>query len=219
MTKTYAHWIGGSWRDPGNGHYPVINPATEETVGHAPEADQADVDAAVRAARAAYDGWSRIAPRERAAVLDRAADLLAEHTPDLVPLVQAETGATLRVTSALQVPPAIDRFRRYARGALEPDTVPLAPLPMAATPLAPGGLIGAAAVRRPLVQGRGRGQRGGCGDPARPPLPVAQQPGLPPGGGGPRGGAAVVVPDPHRPVITGARTQGGTVVGHQDRLA
>ncbi len=150
MTKTYAHWIGGSWRDPGNGHYPVINPATEETVGHAPEADPADVDAAVRAARAAYDGWSRTAPRERAAVLDRAADLLAEHTPDLVPLVQAETGATLRVTSALQVPPAIDRFRRYARGALEPDTVPLAPLPMAATPLAPGGLIGAAAVRRPL---------------------------------------------------------------------
>ncbi|CAM5658191.1 Aldehyde dehydrogenase OS=Streptomyces antimycoticus OX=68175 GN=SANT12839_056450 PE=4 SV=1 [Streptomyces antimycoticus] len=80
-----------------------------------PRPTQADVDAAVRAARAAYDDWSRTAPRERAAVLDRVADLLAEHTPDLVPLVQAETGATLRVTSSLQVPPAIDRFRRYAR--------------------------------------------------------------------------------------------------------
>ncbi|MEU8822237.1 aldehyde dehydrogenase family protein [Streptomyces sp. NPDC048636] len=148
--RAYGHWIDGAWRAPGQGHYPVLNPATEETVGHAPEAAEADVDAAVRAARAAYDGWSRTAPRERAAVLDRVAALLAERAPDLVPLLQAETGATLRVTSALQVPPAVDRFRRYARGAVEPDTLPLAPLPMAATPLAPGGLIGAAAVRRPL---------------------------------------------------------------------
>lgn len=148
--KTYGHWIGGSWRAPGAGHYAVVNPATEETVGRAPEADEADADAAVRAARLAYDGWSRTAPRERAAVLDRAADLLAERAPGLVPLVQAETGATLRVTAALQVPPAADRFRRYARGAMEPDTVPLAPLPVTASPLAPGGLIGAAAVRRPV---------------------------------------------------------------------
>ncbi len=103
--NTYGHWTGGSWRAPGAGHYAVVNPATEETVGRAPEADDADVDEAVRAARAAYDGWSRTAPRERAAVLDRAADLLAERAPDLVPLVQAETGATLRVAAALQVPP------------------------------------------------------------------------------------------------------------------
>ncbi|WP_432036610.1 aldehyde dehydrogenase family protein [Streptomyces cucumeris] len=148
--RGYGHWIDGAWRAPGQGHYPVLNPATEETVGQAPEAAEADVDAAVRAARAAYDGWSRTAPRERAAVLDRVAALLAERSADLVPLLQAETGATLRVTSALQVPPAVDRFRRYARGAVEPVTLPLAPLPVAATPLAPGGLIGAAAVRRPL---------------------------------------------------------------------
>ncbi|MEU9791827.1 aldehyde dehydrogenase family protein [Streptomyces sparsogenes] len=146
----YGHWIGGGWRRPGPGHYPVTNPATEQTVGHAPEADAADVDAAVSAARDAYEGWARTAPRERAAVLDRAAALIAEHAPDLVPLAQAETGATLRVARAMQVPPAADRFRRYARGAVEPDTVPLAPVPVAATPLAPGGLIGAAAIRRPM---------------------------------------------------------------------
>ncbi|MER5973614.1 aldehyde dehydrogenase family protein [Streptomyces sp. NPDC002055] len=146
----YGHWIGGRWRAPANGHYPVINPATEETVGQAPEADGAQVGRAVTAARAAYEDWARTDPRERAAVLDRIADLLVEHGKDLVPLLQAETGATLHVASTLQVPTAADRFRRYARGAVEPDTVPLAPQPVKASPLAPGGLIGAAAVRRPV---------------------------------------------------------------------
>ncbi len=83
-------------------------------------------------------------------MLDRIADLLTEHGGDLVPLLQAETGATMRLTSTMQVPTAADRFRRYARGALEPDVVPLAPQPVRASALAPGGLIGAAAVRRPM---------------------------------------------------------------------
>ncbi|MFH8985142.1 aldehyde dehydrogenase family protein [Streptomyces varsoviensis] len=146
----YGHWIDGSWCEPAQGHYAVVNPATEEVVGEAPEATRAEVAAAVAAARAAYDGWSRTDPRERAAVLDRIADLLAEHGGDLVPLLQAETGATMRLASTMQVPTAADRFRRYARGALEPDVVPLAPQPVKASALAPGGLIGAAAVRRPV---------------------------------------------------------------------
>ncbi|MEV0260793.1 aldehyde dehydrogenase family protein [Streptomyces sp. NPDC050617] len=146
----YGHWIDGSWCEPAQGHYAVVNPATEEVVGEAPEATRAEVAAAVTAARAAYDGWSRTDPRERAAVLDRIADLLTEHGGDLVPLLQAETGATMRLASTMQVPTAADRFRRYARGALEPDVVPLAPQPVRASALAPGGLIGAAAVRRPM---------------------------------------------------------------------
>ncbi|MET8680081.1 aldehyde dehydrogenase family protein [Streptomyces sp. NPDC004647] len=149
-TEPYGHWIGGRWQGPAQGHYPVINPATEEPVGHAPESDGAEIAGAVAAAGAAYEKWSRTDPRERAAVLDRIADLLTERGKDLVPLLQAETGATLRIATTMQVPTAADRFRRYARGALEPDVVPLAPQPVKASPLAPGGLIGAAAVRRPV---------------------------------------------------------------------
>ncbi|MGO4759947.1 aldehyde dehydrogenase family protein, partial [Streptomyces sp. 2MCAF27] len=104
----YGHWIGGGRRRPGQGHYPVVNPATEQIVGHAPEADVADVDAAVSAAQDAYEGWARTAPHERAAVLDRAATLIAEHARELIPLAQAETGATMRVAKAMQVPPAAD---------------------------------------------------------------------------------------------------------------
>ncbi|MFE0627085.1 aldehyde dehydrogenase family protein [Streptomyces sp. NPDC058864] len=147
---TYGHWIGGRWHEPAGAHYPVVNPATEETVGHAPEAGPADVDAAVRAAREAYEGWSRTSPAERAAILERIADVLASRSADLVPLLQQETGATIRVASSMQIPTAADRFRRYARGALEPDTIPFAPQPVKASPLAPGGLVNAAAARRPV---------------------------------------------------------------------
>ncbi|WP_419995834.1 aldehyde dehydrogenase family protein [Streptomyces boninensis] len=150
MPKEYGHWINGGWRQPEQGHYQVVNPATEDIVGLAPEGTAAEVGAAAEAARTAFDDWSRTDPRERAQVLERIADIITERTAALVPLVQAETGATMRVAQSMQVPTAADRFRRYARGALEPATLPLAPHPVAASPLAAGGLIGAAAVRRPL---------------------------------------------------------------------
>ncbi|AZQ72080.1 aldehyde dehydrogenase family protein [Streptomyces luteoverticillatus] len=149
MTE-YGHWIAGAWRAPEKGHYPVVNPATEKVVGEAPESTPAEVADAVAAARAAQDGWSRTRPRERAAVLDRIADLITERSEELAPLLQAETGSTTRITSAMQLPTAAERFHRYARGATEPHVVPLAPRPVRASPLAPGGLLGAAAVRRPV---------------------------------------------------------------------
>ncbi|PHQ51107.1 aldehyde dehydrogenase [Streptomyces cinnamoneus] len=146
----YGHWIAGSWHTPAKGHYPVVNPATEEVVGEAPESTPAEVADAVTAAQAAQGGWFRTDPRERAAVLDRIAGLLTERRGELAPLLQAETGATMRLTSAMQLPVTAERFRRYARGALETDVIPLPPQPVAAGPLAPAGLIGAAAVRRPV---------------------------------------------------------------------
>ncbi|GGO86813.1 aldehyde dehydrogenase family protein [Wenjunlia tyrosinilytica] len=148
--ENHGLWIDGRWREPPAGRYPVVNPATEEVVGHAPEASPAEVEEAVLAARRAYETWSRSDTRERAAILDRTADLLSERASGVAPLLQAETGATIRVTSTMQLPTAVDRFRRYARGALEPDSIPLPPQPARSGPLAPGGLIGAAALRRPV---------------------------------------------------------------------
>jgi acyl-CoA reductase-like NAD-dependent aldehyde dehydrogenase len=69
---------------------------------------------------------------------------------ELIPLVQAETGATLRLTQTMQVPTCIERFRRYAKGALEPTTIPLPPSEMPTTTLAPGGLMGAMVLRQPV---------------------------------------------------------------------
>jgi len=147
---THQLFIDGAWREGGDGSYAVVNPATEEVVGRAPEASTADVADAVAAARRAFEGWSRTSPAERAAVLDRIADAVLAHADELVPLLQAETGATIRVASSMQLPVVADRFRRYARGALEPGATALVPQAVAATPLAPGGLTNAVAVRRPV---------------------------------------------------------------------
>jgi phenylacetaldehyde dehydrogenase len=142
--------IGGDRASGERGTYEVVNPATEEVVGLAPEASVDQVRAAAEAAAQAFPAWSRTTPDERAALLARLADLLTEWTDRLVPLVQAETGATLRVARTMQVPQTIDRFRRYVRGAAEPVNVPLPPAEMPSTPLAAGMLLGAVVERRPV---------------------------------------------------------------------
>jgi acyl-CoA reductase-like NAD-dependent aldehyde dehydrogenase len=140
--------IGGSWVEAGKGAYDVINPATEAVIGHAPECSRADAEAAAAAAHDAFDSWSRTSQAERAALLSRAADLLMARNDELVPLVQAETGATMRVASTMQVPIVAQRFRRYAQ--VEPNQIPLPPQQAPSTALAPGGIVGAVAIRQPV---------------------------------------------------------------------
>ena len=64
--------------------------------------------------------------------------------------IQAETGATTNTVKSMQFFPATARLRRYAKGALEPTTIPLPPAQMPSTALAAGGLIGAQVVRQPV---------------------------------------------------------------------
>jgi acyl-CoA reductase-like NAD-dependent aldehyde dehydrogenase len=149
-TDGYRLLIGGERVAGDGGSYAVVNPATEQVVGEAPEASTAQVDAAAEAAAEAFPAWSRTKPEERAALLNRAGDLLRDRIDELIPLVQAETGATQRVASTMQVPTCIERLRRYAKGALEPTRIPLPPSEMPATALAAGGLMSAMAVRQPV---------------------------------------------------------------------
>src|SRR5688500_15307968 len=110
-TPDYRLFYGGEWVEPAGGRYSIVNPATEEVVGEAPEASRDQVAEAAAAAREAFPRWAATAPQERAEVLSRMADLLAKRQDEFVPLIQAETGATQRVASTMQVPIAIDRFR------------------------------------------------------------------------------------------------------------
>ncbi|MFF8958813.1 aldehyde dehydrogenase family protein [Streptomyces sp. NPDC014894] len=143
-------FIGGEWVEPDGGHYEVLDPATEEPVGLAPEASRAQVDAAAGAARAAFDSWSRTEPRERARILDAAAGIIERNARPYADLARAETGATTATARSMQVGVAAARFRRYARGALEPVEQPLPPQVGAAGPMGRGGVTGAVAVRRPV---------------------------------------------------------------------
>jgi len=148
--EAYRLLLGGEWVDGSAGAYDIVNPATEQVVGQAPEATEDDARAAAAAARAAQEGWARTAPEERARLLDAVADKLHERGREYLDLVIAETGATLSVGSALQVPQAVARFRDYARRAVKDLSIPLPPSAMGATPLAPGGLMGGIALRQPV---------------------------------------------------------------------
>ena len=61
--------IGGKWVDAGDGTYDIINPATEEVVGQAPNASVADAEAAAAAAREAFPAWAATPVEERLALL------------------------------------------------------------------------------------------------------------------------------------------------------
>jgi len=149
-TKPARLLIGGDWIDGADGGYDVVNPATEEVVGVAPEASAAQAADAARAAQEAFPAWSQTTPEQRAELLQKTADALKSNFKEILPLVVAETGCTATVGKQMQVPQAWTRFETYARLALESNVIPLPPQEMPATALAPGGLMGAIARRQPV---------------------------------------------------------------------
>ncbi|MER7662680.1 aldehyde dehydrogenase family protein [Streptomyces sp. NPDC096193] len=143
-------FIGGEWVEPDGGYYEVVDPATEQTVGLAPEASREQVYAAATAAREAFAGWSRTKPEERARILDATADVIQREAEPYAELARAESGATTAIARGMQVAVGAARFRRYARGALEPVEQALPPQINAAGPMGRAGVFGALAVRRPV---------------------------------------------------------------------
>ncbi|MCH5675791.1 aldehyde dehydrogenase family protein [Streptomyces gilvus] len=141
-------FVGGRWVEPDGGYYAVVDPATEETVGWAPEASRDQVHAACAAAREAFGPWSRTPPEERAAVLGRAADIIGSRFVAYAELAQAETGATTGTARAMQVGVGVARFRRYAR--VEPAEWAIPPQINEAGPMGRAGVFGALAVRQPV---------------------------------------------------------------------
>jgi acyl-CoA reductase-like NAD-dependent aldehyde dehydrogenase len=142
--------IDGEWVAASGGTYEIINPATEQVVGHAPNATADDALAAAKAAKAALPAWSAMSADDRATLMAKAADAIRAKAPELLPLVIAETGATLAVGSGMQVPVAADRFNRYARDFRGILQTPLPPQTATATPLAPGGVISGLVNRQPV---------------------------------------------------------------------
>jgi acyl-CoA reductase-like NAD-dependent aldehyde dehydrogenase len=142
--------IGGKWVDATDGTYDIINPATEEVVGQAPNASADDARAAAAAAKEAQPSWAALSVEERSDLMRAAAAAIRAKSADLLPLVIAETGATATVGSRMQVPVAADRFERYARDPRPVLQTPLLPQAAQATPLAPGGIIGGMINRQPV---------------------------------------------------------------------
>jgi acyl-CoA reductase-like NAD-dependent aldehyde dehydrogenase len=142
--------IGGKWVEAGNGTYDIINPATEQVVGQAPNASAEDAANAAAAAAEAFPAWAATPAEERLSMLKAAGAAIRAQNDELVPLVIAETGATASVGSRMQVPVSAARFDRYSQDIAHVQEHMLPPVVSAATPLAPGGLISALAYRQPV---------------------------------------------------------------------
>ena len=128
--------IDGSWRDAASGErFDVFDPATEQVIARVAAGDAADVDAAVDAARRAFESgpWSRMTPSDRGRVIWRVGDLIEEHAEELAYLETLDNGKPFGVAKAADVALAADMFRYMAgwatkiEGATVPISVPYLP--------------------------------------------------------------------------------------------
>ncbi|MBX9362926.1 aldehyde dehydrogenase family protein [Streptomyces massasporeus] len=95
-------YIDGAWRPAaGPDVIEVVNPVDEQVVGTVPAGTAEDVDAAVRAARAALPGWAATPPAERAARLAALRDVLVTRADEIAETVTAELGSPLKFSQAV----------------------------------------------------------------------------------------------------------------------
>lgn len=115
MTIAYQLFIDGTWRDASDGAtMPAVNPFDQSVHGQIPIATPADVEEAIAAARRAFDTtWSRTSPGERAALLNRVADLLDADVERMAALETTDNGKVIRETHS-QMGYAARIFRYFA---------------------------------------------------------------------------------------------------------
>ncbi|MEZ5742417.1 MAG: aldehyde dehydrogenase [Sphingomonadaceae bacterium] len=128
MAETYKLFIDGGWRAALGGEtIPAINPFDQSVHAHIPVATADDVAEAVTAARRAYDSqWSKTTPGQRAALMNRLADLIDADAERLALLETTDNGKVIRETGS-QMGYAARLFRYYAAWAdkVTGDLVPL----------------------------------------------------------------------------------------------
>lgn len=118
MTTDYhSLFIGGTWTEPqSDSRITVYSASTEAVIGSVPEAGKADIDAAVTAARRAFDeagGWAEWEPARRADVLDSLADEYDNRAEDIFRAVSQQNGMPIAIARQLEVLPSV-LFRYYA---------------------------------------------------------------------------------------------------------
>ncbi|NGO70318.1 aldehyde dehydrogenase family protein [Streptomyces boncukensis] len=167
IAPAYGLFIDGAFREAGSGTtFKTLSPATEEVLSEVAYADAADVDAAVRAARAAFPAWAALPGAERAKYLFRIARILQERSRELAVLETLDNGKPIRETRDADLPLVAAHFFYYAGWADKlnhagygPDPRPLGvaaqvipwnfPLLMLAWKIAPALATGNAVVLKP----------------------------------------------------------------------
>ncbi len=102
MIDRNAIYVDGSWLPSSGQTIAVENPATGETIGVVPAGTSADVDLAVSAARRAFPGWAGTSRAERAQLLERLRDGLAQRSDEIARTIAMDVGTPLRIASRIQ---------------------------------------------------------------------------------------------------------------------
>ena len=122
-------FINNEWREASGGRtLEVVNPATEEVIAEVASAEQADVDAAVAAARAALDGpWGKMSARDRGRLIWRLGELLLARADEIAWLETLHNGKPIFESRQIEVPAAAECFQYYAGWAdkIHGETIPV----------------------------------------------------------------------------------------------
>jgi aldehyde dehydrogenase (NAD+) len=140
-------FINNEWRPAAAGkRFPVVNPATEEVIADVAAGDAADVDNAVRAAKACFESaaWRDLSARKRGRMLSKAADLLEARLDEFSRLESAQNGKTL-FEAKIELTMTVNTLRYYAGWAdkIVGDTLPVDGPFLAYTLREPIGVVGA----------------------------------------------------------------------------
>lgn len=110
----FGHFINGRFTSPGERMIEVIDPATESLLARVPHGATADVDAAMKAARAAYGKWSARPGHERAGFLYAIARQIQKRARFLAVLETMDNGKTIRETRDIDIPLVARHFYHHA---------------------------------------------------------------------------------------------------------
>ncbi len=137
LKPSYGLFINGQFVDGTGTSFKTISPATEEVLAEVAEASAADVDAAVKAARAAYTGvWSKLSGADRGKYLFRIARILQERAREFAVLETLDNGKPIKESRDVDVPIAAAHFFYHAGWADKLDYASLGPNPR------PHGVVG-----------------------------------------------------------------------------
>jgi acyl-CoA reductase-like NAD-dependent aldehyde dehydrogenase len=106
-------FIGGRWTEAAD-RFDTVDPATGKTLTSLARASAADVDAAVAAARQAFDGWAATPGRERARVLHRVADLVRKRADEIAAVESADVGKPISLCRVVDVETVAEQYEYHS---------------------------------------------------------------------------------------------------------
>jgi len=124
LMKKYQMFINGKWVDAKSGKMMnIIDPGNEEVVAEVPSGDVEDVREAIKAARRVFDSgvWSRLEQKKRSELMLKVVDGLIAKQSEFAELESLSSGATIRKSSMIDTPLAVEHFRYFAELAYKKD--------------------------------------------------------------------------------------------------